>query len=226
MRVPEVVVFENDNRCYDLRKAGLTYRQIASALDCSESRAYNGVQRVMRRISLKQSEDNADVLRMELDRLDALMTNMWPMTMPHDITSEDGDTVRVPPSYEAVDRVLKIMDRRAKLLGLDQVVLSLQTRGNQGAVPSTVTAGATGEITPADEAMSLLKVMAEAGVIDPDMAHALRTRMGLVDDVIEAESHEMAIPEIGPGDDIEDAEIVDGGPFLPSFDEDFDDDAS
>lgn len=218
-RIPEVVVFENDNRCYDLRKAGLTYRQIANALDCSEARAYNGVNRVMRRISAKQAEDGADILRLELERLDALLSNMWSMTMPHDIETEDGGKIRVPPSYEAVDRVIKIMDRRAKLLGLDQIQLNINTSNAQaGVTPAGVTTGASGEITPGDEAMKLLKVMADAGVIDNDVARALRIAVGVPEDIVDAEVvADTSMPELNmPSDD-------DGMPFFEGMS---DDDAS
>jgi len=186
MRVPEAVIFETDSRCYDLRKAGLTYRQIAKAIDCSPARAYHGVQRIYKSAQAKFREDAEETLQLELDRLDSLLQHMWPLTMPHDITTEDGNTIRVPADKDAVDRVLKIMDRRAKLLGLDQISVTHTLQGGGAQVGIGPRHKDMGEISPKEEGLRLMQAMAEAGVIEAAVIAALRKSLGL-DDAIDAE---------------------------------------
>lgn len=66
----------------------------------------SGAYRAIRAALKKTLQEPADDLRvLELDRLDVLLTGLWPKAI-------NGDA-------PAVDRVLKIMERRASLLGLD-----------------------------------------------------------------------------------------------------------
>jgi hypothetical protein len=117
---------ERDARAVDLRRAGLTYRQIAAELDLSVSCAHDAVQR-----GLADSvvETNEEVRRLELDRLDHLArTALKVIAKPHLAVSQ-GRVVKHPatgepladdgPALAAIDRLLKIQDRRARLLGLD-----------------------------------------------------------------------------------------------------------
>lgn len=185
MKVPEAVIFDMDNRCFELRKAGLSYNNIAKALDCSVGRAWNGVKRSMDRISTKLAEDNRDTHRLELERLDGMLQHIWPMTMPRKIRKEDGSgDIDVPPSMDAVDRVLKIMDRRAKLLGLDTQVIHVNT-GRPGEVAVGPAAKELGEITPQEEAMRLMRLFVDTGVMDAGAMAAISRSTGL--DIIDAE---------------------------------------
>jgi DNA-binding Lrp family transcriptional regulator len=84
-----------------LRASGATYKQIAAALGVSEPTAWRLVQRESESII---RESAAQVLELELTRLDRLQMAVWPEAI-------NGDA-------QAIDRVLKIMDMRAKLLGL------------------------------------------------------------------------------------------------------------
>jgi transcriptional regulator len=87
-----------------LRRAGLSYREIADRLgyhDCSGARKL-----VQTAIAEIIEEPAKEVLALEIQRLDAMVAAMWPGAVE----------ARDP---EMLDRVLKIMDRRAKYLGLD-----------------------------------------------------------------------------------------------------------
>jgi DNA-binding CsgD family transcriptional regulator len=89
----------------ELRKAGATYRQIGERLSVSEAQAYNDVQRELARLAT-QTQDAAAALRvLESERLDALMLALWQQ-------AKQGN-------QGAIDRVLKVMERRARLVGLD-----------------------------------------------------------------------------------------------------------
>lgn len=87
----------------ELRKAGLTYARIAEICGyASKIGAHKAVQAAIRSTLREVAED---VRSLEIDRLDALLTGVYPQA----IKGNQG----------AIDRVLRIMERRAKLLGLD-----------------------------------------------------------------------------------------------------------
>lgn len=86
----------------------MDYRDIAAAIGISKSQAHRlvvaGLQEVREQISA-----DADLLRAEeLSRLNRMLEGLWS-------SARKGDV-------HAVDRVLKISERRAKLLGLDAPV--------------------------------------------------------------------------------------------------------
>lgn len=90
----------------ELRKAGATYEAIARQCGYSgKGAAYNAVQRELQRTMQEPADD---VRQLELLRLDDLYRAMIPKALRGD-----------KDSTWYVDRCLNIMDRRAKLLGLD-----------------------------------------------------------------------------------------------------------
>lgn len=99
-----------------MRKTGATYRKIAAAAVArfgadslpetwGERYAHKDTARELERLQAEMAEDGTTVLRIELERLDRLMEALWPRAV-------SGDDA-------AIDRVLKLMDRRAKYLGLN-----------------------------------------------------------------------------------------------------------
>jgi len=89
--------------CLELRKAGLTYAAIGERLGMSESGAWRAVMRALKRLMERINEQAEDVRTLEVQRLDDLLETLWPY--------------RHKPAY--VDRILRVMERRARLLGLD-----------------------------------------------------------------------------------------------------------
>jgi hypothetical protein len=86
-----------------LRLAGKTFAEIAAELGYSDkSGARNAVMAALRE---NVAEPNAEMRALELSRLDALQAALWTKATNGDLGS--------------VDRVLKLMERRAKILGLD-----------------------------------------------------------------------------------------------------------
>ena len=96
---------ENRERAVELRKAGVTYERIAAQLGITRQSAHEHVTKAMRQAAERTTETAVDVVRLELARLDTMLTGLWTQ-------ARQGD----PP---AIDRVLRIMERRARLLGLD-----------------------------------------------------------------------------------------------------------
>ena len=100
---PTVELIELRIKAIELRKSGATYEQIALALGyASRGAAYNAV---MAGLMMAISEPAESVREMEAMRLDALLLGLWQKARSGDL--------------QVIDRVLKIMDRRARLLGLD-----------------------------------------------------------------------------------------------------------
>ncbi|PSK95792.1 hypothetical protein CLV30_12844 [Haloactinopolyspora alba] len=86
----------------DLREAGGSYRAIAKQLNISHEQVAQDLSDALTEITREPAERVRD---MELDRLDAMLLGLWSRARRGDLG--------------AVDRVIKLMDRRAKYLGLD-----------------------------------------------------------------------------------------------------------
>lgn len=87
----------------ELRRAGVTYPDIAQRLGYSgKQAAHKDVKRALDQVVAEPSEQ---LLREEVSRLDGMLTGLW------------ADARR--GQLGAVDRVIKIMERRSRLLGLD-----------------------------------------------------------------------------------------------------------
>lgn len=88
-----------------MRMAGHSFREIGEALGIDHSNAYRHYATAMARLAREDYHD-ADALRMlEASRLDSYLVAMMPAL-------ESGDTA-------AIDRAIRISERRAKLFGLD-----------------------------------------------------------------------------------------------------------
>jgi hypothetical protein len=85
-----------------LRASGATYRQIADALGLAN--AMTAWRLVQEESASAIRESAREILDLELTRLDRLQMAVWADAI-------NGD-------HQAIDRVLKIMEQRAKLLGL------------------------------------------------------------------------------------------------------------
>ncbi len=97
----EIKAIDKQLEALKMRIAGRSYADIAEALDyASRGSAHKAVATALR----KTLQEPADEVRsLEIERLDELLMSIW--------------QYRMKPDY--LDRVLKIMERRAKLLGLD-----------------------------------------------------------------------------------------------------------
>jgi hypothetical protein len=120
-----------------------------------------------------------EVLRMELERLDSLQQNIWPQTQHRKVKMDDGTEVLQEPDLKAVDRVLSIMDRRARLMGLEQSNINVSMDVTSGGEPiRAALAGAqleerVNQFTPEMEARKLIELMTSSGVISKDMLESM-----------------------------------------------------
>lgn len=100
-----VIAKEREAQAFELRKSGANYRQIGDHLGVTPQAAHKMVKRVMAMLAKLAKEDAEAVRQMELDRLDAMLMGLWPKARK----GNEG----------AVDRVIRIMQRRADMLGID-----------------------------------------------------------------------------------------------------------
>ena len=102
-RNPDPEVAEKEQKALELRRAGLTYDEIARSIGYATAQgAYLAYGRALKRSLMDSGAEEARA--MELDRLDRLQRTWWGKAL-------SGDE-------KATDRVLKIMEHRAKYLGL------------------------------------------------------------------------------------------------------------
>jgi predicted NACHT family NTPase len=62
----------------ELRKSGMTYRQIGKVMKCSAPTAHQWVGQAFAELITSVQDAAEDVRRMELDRLDTMQRALWP----------------------------------------------------------------------------------------------------------------------------------------------------
>ena len=97
---------EKTLKALELRKRGMNYTQIGEKLGCNRSTACRYVLSELENLADKCREEAVHVRDLELHRLDELYLIAY-----HAIS--DGNDLA------GIDRCLRIMERRAKLLGID-----------------------------------------------------------------------------------------------------------
>ena len=95
-----------DAEALRLRSAGMSYQKIANSMDCSKPTAYDRVNRALAAIPFEAVDEYR---RIEGQRLDMLMEVAMEKVLDPDNKS----------ALFAIDRVLAIQERAAKLRGLD-----------------------------------------------------------------------------------------------------------
>jgi len=106
------------NRALELRMAGATWQQVADQLGYKQK---SSAQQAVRRAIERETERVADIREsyrtMQLLRLERSLRAIWPQVLQGDLF--------------AIDRELKLMERQAKLLGLDaptQITITEDTK--------------------------------------------------------------------------------------------------
>jgi hypothetical protein len=101
---------ERDLKCVEMRRAGVGWDAIAKQLGYADpGHAYAQFMAVMKAYPREKVEQARDV---ELDRYDRLQTAIWAQCLDQDSKNQ----------HWAIDRALKLMDQRARLLGINAPV--------------------------------------------------------------------------------------------------------
>jgi len=190
---------ERDLRIFKMRQAGVPIAEIARRFGVGTSNVSNSIRRQLGKLNQEALLAYPEVLQMELERLDALQSAIWPLTQHRKQKMDDGTEVSIEPDIKAVSTVLSIIDRRAKLLGMEQTNVNVQMDVRDASPLRAVLAGAPGVVQTEKfdseaEAKKLLMLMSDAGIMPRE---TIKELLGDLSALGEGE------------DDIQDAEIVD-----------------
>ena len=172
---------ERDLRIFKMRQAGVAISEIARRFNMSTKSVTAAINRQLQKLNQEALMGYPEVLRMELERLDALQQAIWPLTQHRKVRLDDGSEVSVEPDIKAIQQVLAIMDRRSKLLGMEQQTVNLQVEQvGQADTARAVLAGtnsqspaAVNQFNPETEARQLLELMGMSGVLPSDTVREL-----------------------------------------------------
>ena len=184
---------ERDARIFGLKKSGLSNQEIARRFDMTAASVAAATRRQLGRLNSEAFLSYPEVLRLELERLDELQKGLWPLTQFRREVLDDGSEVMLEPDQKAVTTVLGIMDRRAKLLGMNVERTEIAISGLEGRevvdVTSSLVGGREVEVDRGDakgEALALLELMASSGVLDSGVVNNILDNVN-GSEVIEAE---------------------------------------
>lgn len=169
---------ERDLRMFKQRQAGVATAEIAKRFGVTTQTVNKAIQRQLEKLNREAFLAYPEVLRMELERLDSLQSAIWPLTQHRKVKLDDGSEMMVEPDIKAINQVLQIMDRRSKLLGMDQNNVRVQMDVNttseiKASLHGTTEAIALDAFDPETEARALLEIMGRAGVLPPEVVNEL-----------------------------------------------------
>lgn len=170
---------ERDMRIFKMRQAGTSVNEIARRFGVSSASVSRSIQRQLEKMNKEAILAYPEVLRMELERLDNLQQAIWPMTQHRRIVGDDGTEMQIEPDLKAIQQVLSIMDRRTKLLGMEQTNVNVNVDGTLNQTVRATIAGQPGVTMPAvgfdaeSEARKLLELMAISGVLPEETVRAI-----------------------------------------------------
>lgn len=121
-----IAAAERRRQAVELRRTGASYAQIGTALGITRGRAHKAVMEALEEVAQETRDETERLKALELERLDRLQYGIWR-------AAQNGN-------LGAVDRALKIMARRAALLGLDapQKHAATDPTGNEEREPGVV----------------------------------------------------------------------------------------
>jgi hypothetical protein len=191
---------DRDLRIFKMRQAGVPNNEIARRFGMTTAAVGTAVRRQLQRMNSEALMAYPEVLRMELERLDALQQSIWPLTQHRKVRMDDGTEVTVEPDMKAVQTALSIMDRRSKLLGMEQTNINVQMDVGATEEPIRATlAGTTNKaiaanaFDPEEEVKKLLEIMGNSGVLPPATINQLLgtapqlEKSGVESDIVDAE---------------------------------------
>jgi hypothetical protein len=163
-------IAERDLKMFRMRQAGSSHAEISKRYEVPVSSVSKGISRVLERLNRDAALAYPEVLRLELERLDNLQSSVWPLTQFRRETIGDEEIV-VEPDMKAIQTALGIMDRRAKLLGMEVQTVNLNVQGNTDIRHSLVgeELNVATKIDYRTESMQLLELMKKAGVLEAEV---------------------------------------------------------
>lgn len=127
-----VKVEERREQAMSLRRAGASFSQIATALSIPKTTAYRDVETLLKRLAKRNTLGAEELRQLELERLDDLERAARRVLTAEHLRISNGNVVQVvgpdgrmhdvaddAPVLQAIDRLVRVSERRCKLLGLD-----------------------------------------------------------------------------------------------------------
>lgn len=174
---------ERDLRIWKMRQAGVSTGEIARRFGVTSAAVNAAIKRQLEKLNREALLAYPEILRMELERLDALQQAIWPLTQHRKVKLDDGTEVAVEPDLKAVAEVRSIMAARAKLLGIEQNIVNIQVEDTTQ--PRAVFAGAINDSPAAvnafsaeEEARKMLELMGNAGILPEATVNAILAQAG------------------------------------------------
>lgn len=180
-RAEQALVAERRRNLARLRRQGVRFDddRILTLGYSSASAARRDMNRALTKNRDEEALEVATYRQQENERLDELLEAVWPRaTQPSPVFDKEGNVVAEAIDVRAVDTALRLMDRRAKLNGLDMPVRTEISGPDGGVIPFS------GSELSELEALIAISGQAEADVpeIDPDADDELDDDEDDVDD--------------------------------------------
>lgn len=169
-------IAERDARIFQMRRSGIPVTDIAKKLGIKVGAVHAAVQRQLQKLNREALLAYPEVLRLELERLDALQQAIWPLTQHRKVTTDDGGEVVVEPDLKAVAEVRALIAQRSKLLGMEQTNLNImvdQPAPQRAVLAEAAGAAAVDAFDPKTEAVAMLELMARSGVLPSNEVEAV-----------------------------------------------------
>jgi predicted DNA-binding transcriptional regulator YafY len=109
-RQSKTVKAERIAQAFEFRKAGMSLREIAARLDVSHETVRKDIIEMTEQFIEEARVHHRTMVAMEMMRLDDMAFGIWPAATMGDV--------------KAIEAMLKIMERRAKMLGVDAQTLT------------------------------------------------------------------------------------------------------
>lgn len=140
-----VLAAQRREKALQLRAQGYRYREIAEAVGYNDtSAAWNAVKQALDELR-ERTCDQADRYRiLEDQRLDMLAAPLW-QRLTRTVTDQRTGDETTEPNYRAIDRLIRIAERRARLWGLDETDRHRQSADDAQAVADLTAAAASQE---------------------------------------------------------------------------------
>lgn len=121
-RDPEVA--RRDAEACDLKAQNLSYQQIADRLGISKTAAYESVERALRETVREPADNLRKLAHMQLDELaqqarQVMLSTHYVVDKGAVVLWEGLPLIDDAPVLQAIDRLVRIQERRAKLEGVD-----------------------------------------------------------------------------------------------------------
>jgi Arc/MetJ-type ribon-helix-helix transcriptional regulator len=149
-----------------LRRIGVPFddERILSLGYSSRSHATKDLVRALKERSTEQAAEVSVYRQQENERLDALLEAVWTRaTKPSPIFDREGMQIGEEIDTKAIDTVLRLMDRRAKLNGYDMPVKTELSGPDGGAIPFS-----SDEL---DELTALIEISGDPTAVPPQVEH-------------------------------------------------------